>query len=224
MDTSKEKKKEQKKIIKMVEYLDPVEKAIEDEEIAEPTDEEPEEEEQQVIYPQTKEDEKESSEIGIIKELSPKRILEQLRMNLKGFFWDYEKKAYIKIEGFEPLMNDQGIAKYLSIMSSVITDLVTFSNYKDEEINRYTLYVCDKALPTIHINYKEYGIKNKSDLQIIDIQIFNLTHAAFKKAVGAGDRNIIRGTVSESIAARMYPTVPHLQQESFLSKMNPFKR
>ncbi|MBA7490699.1 hypothetical protein ES702_01240 [subsurface metagenome] len=167
----------------------------------------------------------EASEIGIIRELSPKKILEQLRMNLKGYFWDYEQKGYIRIQGFTPLMNDKGIAKYLSIMSSVITDLVTFSNYQADEINRLTLYVCDKAIPTIHINYKDFGIKDKSDLQIIDIQIFNLTLAAFKKAVGAGDRNVVRGTVSESMINRqmMQPQFQP-QQQGFLSKLNPFSR
>lgn len=165
----------------------------------------------------------EAAEIGIIRELSPKKVLEQLRQNLKGYFWDYEKKEYVKIEGMEALMNEKGISKYLSIMSSVITDLVTFSNYKDTEINELTLYVCDKAIPTIHINYKEYGIKAKSDLEIIDIQIFNLTLAAFKKAVGAGDRSVVRGTVSEDIRSR-YGSYPIPQQErGFLSKMNPFK-
>jgi hypothetical protein len=132
------------------------------------------------------------SEAGIIKELSPKKVLEQIYMKLKGYEYDYEKQDYFKIA--EPLMNDKGISKYISILGSVISDIVTFSNYKADEINNLTLYVCEKAIPTIHINYQEYGIKDKSDLQIIDIQIFNLTLAAFKKAMGAGDRNVVRGT------------------------------
>lgn len=163
------------------------------------------------------------SEIGIIKELSPKKVLEQLRMNLKGFYFDTDKKEYVKIPGMEPLMNDKGIAKYLSVMGSVITDLVTFSNYQASEINQLTLYVCEKVIPTIHINYKEYGIKEKSDLQILDVQIFNLTLASFKKGLGSGDRNVIRGVISESIAnSPIYP------EESpgggFLAKLNPFRK
>ena len=50
-----------------------------------------------------KEEDKEAAEIGIIRELSPKKVLEQLRMNLKGFFWNYEKKGYQGIEGYKPL-------------------------------------------------------------------------------------------------------------------------
>jgi len=166
----------------------------------------------------------EAAEIGIIRELSPKKVLEQLRMNLKGFFWDYVDKKYVKVDGFEPLLNDKGIAKYLSIMSAVITDLVTFSNYRDDEINRLVLFVCDKVIPTIHINYNEYGIKEKSDLQIIDVQIFNLTLAAFKKAVGAGDRNVVRGTISESIMNRPNNQGGYPEKRGFLSKINPFAR
>ncbi len=194
-----------------------------------PTQEEPEEPEGPEAYNPVgipgKEEKEEPAEIGIIRELSPKKILEQLRMNLKGYFWDYEQKAYLKLPGFTPLMNDKGIAKYLSIMSAVITDLVTFSNYQADEINQLVLFVCDKAIPTIHINYKDYGIQEKSDLQIIDIQIFNLTLAAFKKAVGAGDRNVVRGTVTESMINRqmMQPQFQP-QQQGFLSKLNPFSK
>jgi len=178
-----------------------------------------------VMPPQMRE-EREAPEIGVIRELSPKKVLEQLRMNLKGFFWDYDKKGYIKLDGFEPLLNDKGIAKYLSIMASVITDLITFSSYSEKEIPQLVLYICDKAIPVIHINYKEYGIKEKSDLQIIDIQIFNLTLGAFKKAVGAGDRSVIGRTIQESIVTRAGVTnqLREEKERGFLSRLNPFAR
>lgn len=169
-------------------------------------------------------DREESPEIGIIRELSPKKVMEQLRMNMKGYFWDYEAKGYLKI--IEPLMNERGIAKYLSIVSSVVTDLLTFSSYKEQEIQALVLYVCDKAIPTIHVNYKEYGIQDKSDLQIIDIQIFNLTNSAFHKAVGGGDRSVVRGTVSEAMMSRNFggqPTRGGQRETGFLGKLNPFK-
>lgn len=176
-----------------------------------------------VMPPQEKKEE--APEIGIIRELSPKKVLEQLRMNIKGWYWNYEEDKWEKVIE-KPLLNDKGISKYLSIVGSVITDLLTFSNYREDEINRYVLFVCEKAIPVIHINYKEYGILEKSDLQIVDIQLFNLTMSAFKKAVGAGDRNVIRGTVSEQIASRMgygYPVqMSRKERRGFLSKVNPF--
>jgi len=183
----------------------------------------PIEEPEYVMPPET--EERESPEIGIIRELSQaKKILEQVRMNLKGFFWDYAKKKYIKVEGMDPLMNDKGIAKYLSILAPFVSDLTTFSNYKPDEINAYILYICDKAIPTIHINYKEYGVKEKSDLQILDIQLLIYASGAFRKAIGAGDRNVVRGTVEEKMIARSgYPS-PYQEKRGFLSKVNPFAK
>ncbi len=168
--------------------------------------------------------EKSEAEVGIIKELSPVKVLNQLRMELKGYYYDYDTEKWVKLR--EPLMNDKGIGKYLSIISSVVTDLVTFSSYAPEEINKLVQYVCEKAIPVIHINYKEFGIKDKADLQILDIQIFNLTKAAFHKAIGAGDRNVIRGTYGEQTMYRYgYPTpAPLPQQKSIFSKLNLFSR
>jgi len=173
---------------------------------------------EEIMPPVIKKDE---AEVGIIKELSPLKVLNQLRMELKGYYWDYDDEKWVKIR--EPLMNDKGIGKYLSIISSVVTDLVTFSNYRPEEINKLVEYVCEKAIPVIHINYKEYGIKDKSDLQIIDIQIFNLTKAAFHKALGAGDRNVIRGTYGEQMTYRYGYPAPS-KEKSFLSRINPFSK
>jgi len=163
---------------------------------------------------------KEEAEVGIIRELSPVKVLNQLRMELKGYSWDYDEEKWVKLR--EPLMNDKGIGKYLTIISSVVTDLVTFSSYQPEEINKLVEYVCEKAIPVIHINYKEFGIKDKSDLQIIDIQIFNLTKAAFHKAMGAGDRNVIRGTYGEQMMYKYGYQQP--RDKSFFSKINPFSR
>jgi len=175
-------------------------------------------EDNEVLPPATK---KEEAEVGIIRELSPVKVLNQLRMELKGYYYDYDEQKWVKLR--EPLMNDKGIGKYLSIISSVVTDLVTFSSYKPEEINKLVEYICEKAIPVIHINYKEYGIQEKSDLQIIDIQIFNLTKAAFHKALGAGDRNVIRGTYGEQMMYKYgYPNQNN--EKGFLGRINPFSK
>ena len=176
------------------------------------------------VYPPQQE-ERESPDIGIIRELSQaKKVLEQIRMNLKGFFWDYAEKKYIKVEGMKPLMNDKGISKYLSIIAPFVSDLTTFSNYRMDEINQYILYICDKAIPTIHINYKEYGVEEKSDLEILDIQLLIYAAGAFRKAIGAGDRNVVRGTVEEKMLSRTGFSQMPQSNKGFLNKINPFAK
>jgi len=183
----------------------------------------PEEELQQPIEP-PKEIREEAPEIGIIRELSPSKVMKQLRMELKGYSWDYEKEKYVRIEGMMPLMNDKGIGKFLTIVSSVVTDLVTFSSYKEEEVNHLTEYVMRQSIPVIYFNWKDYGIKSKSDLKIVTTKLFNLTLAAFKKAMGAGDRNLVRGTVTESMINRQGYSIPASpkRKRSIWSNINPF--
>jgi len=168
----------------------------------------------------------ETPEIGIIRELSPSKVMKQLRMELKGYSWDYEKEKYVRIEGMMPLMNEKGIGKFLTIISSVVTDLVTFSSYKENEVNHLTEFVMRQSIPVIYFNWKDYGIKSKSDLKIVSTKLFNLTLAAFKKAMGAGDRNLVRGTVTESMINRQgySDPIPTKRRRSIWSNISPFSR
>lgn len=132
----------------------------------------------------------ESESAGIIKELSPRKVLEQVRMNLNGYFFNYDLGKYEQL--MKPLMNENGVTKIMWILSSAINDVITFSNYKEGEAEKFTIFVCEKGLFPIHINWREYGIQSKSDLEIIDSMVMNLTFGAFRKALGAGDRNVVR--------------------------------
>lgn len=183
---------------------------------------------EQASYPygtmiQSKE-EKESSEIGIIKGLSPKEVLENIRMEMRGYYWDYVKKKYDKIEGMHPMMNDLGIAKYLSIVSTFVSDLVTFSNFNEEQISKVVIHICDEVFPVIAMNWREYGIPTKSDIIPVNLKIFITSWSSFNKALGAGDRGVVRGVTTENILQRGgYPQMP-VERKGFLSKINPFGR
>jgi len=143
------------------------------------------------------------AEVGIIKELSPFKTLTRIRENLRGYFWSEEDKEYQKVEGFEPLMNDKGINKFLAILSSFLNDTITMSNIPPEEVNKLVEHICDEVIPIMHIHYKEWGIKTKGDLGILDSQIFMMAYGAIHKASGAGDRAVIRGFSRLNPFARM---------------------
>jgi hypothetical protein len=179
----------------------------------------------QSVMPPRFNDREESPEIGVIRELSPKKVKEQIRMELKGYSYDYEEKKYIKIEGEVPMMNELGIQKYISCLSAV-TDTVTFSNYTLEDAKAHTLFVMESVIPTLYINYKDYGITSKCDLPVLTSKLFNLTYAAFMKAVGAGDRGVIGRTIQESIMTRagQQQFQQPQQKGGIFNNINPFKR
>lgn len=170
---------------------------------------------------------REEASIGIIKELSPKKILETLRHNLVGEYFDTENKKWEKIEGYEPLLNAYGRAKYIQIASSVVTDLVTFANYNVDEIPNLVRFTMKSIIPVMHLNYKLWGIKNKVDLPLVTSQLFQLTLASFKKAQGAGDRGVIGRTITEQIVARntnQEGQAPIDKGSGFYSRLNPFMK
>ena len=83
------------------------------------------------------------SEVGIIKELSSFKTLQRVKENMLGKFWNEETKQFEKIEGFRPLMNERGVNKYLSILSSFLNDVVTMSNLPGEDTNRICIHICE---------------------------------------------------------------------------------
>lgn len=181
----------------------------------------------ETVMPPRFQEKEEPSEIGVIRELSPRKVKEQIRMELKGFEYDKEKKKWVKIEGETPMMNDLGIQKFLNSFPA-ITDTVTFSNYTFEVADKITLFIMESSIPSIYVNYKEYGIKDKSDLPILTAKLFTLTHAAFHQAVGAGHRGVIGRTISESIMTRsgeVRMAQQQLQERGgIFSRINPFSR
>jgi len=182
---------------------------------------------QDTYFPPAQQQQDSPNEIGVIRELDPFKVLENLRHNLSGDIFDSEKKKWIRIA--EPIMNDKGIGKYISIVAAPVSSLITFSNFQLDEIPPLALFVCEKAIPVIHVNYKEYGIKDKANLQILDIQLLYLTIGALKKALGAGDRGVIGRTISENImnrGAMPMQGMPMMleQKKGFWSRLNPFSR
>ena len=67
---------------------------------------------------------------------------------------------------------------------------------------------------------------DKTNLQILDVQLLYMTLAALKKALGAGDRGVIGRTISENIMTRagiLNPLSGREEKKGFFSKINPFK-
>jgi hypothetical protein len=169
----------------------------------------------------------ESPEIGVIRELSPKKVKERIKKELEGMEWNESEKKWVKIKDFVPMMNSLGVQAYCNSLP-VMSDTVTFSNYTVEQIMPMVLFAMESVIPTIYVNYKLYGITNKANLPILTYNLFVLTSAAYQKALGAGDRGVIGKTTSETILNRSgqmsQQNMPNERRGGFLSALNPFKR
>ena len=145
----------------------------------------------------------EKNSVGIAKVLSTGKLLKSVVMVLKGYYYDHEEKEFINIdETVKPLMNEKGITMYIMALSSGLNDVNTFSNYKEEEVERLCTYVLEQIIPVIHLNWEIFGIENECDLDLIDTMLTTLTFACYKKAFGAGDRGLFAKSYSENVNYR----------------------
>lgn len=144
----------------------------------------------------------EQPEIGIIKGLSPDKVLERIEYRLRGYSWNAGKKEWYKIR--DPIMNEEGIQNIIQILASV-SEVVTMSNFDKTEIPILVYEVIRKNLPYFFVYSEEYQLR-PNDFNIISTTLLTFTLASFKKAQGAGDRNVIRGTLSENILMRQAST------------------
>lgn len=146
--------------------------------------------------------------ISLVKELSPQDHLREMMQWLEGKVWDDKKKIYVKItDSVKPLMNEEGRNMFFHQATSIISPIVTMSNYtKDYRmIHALTLMLVKRATIHFHLHWRDYDIKRKTQIAMIGDKLMILGLSAFYKALGAGDRKAATSNIHESISTLMRP-------------------
>lgn len=160
-------------------------------------------------------------EIGLVRELNPRKITENIEKYLRGEVWDDEKQKFVK--KFKAVFNDKGINMYMLTINGVINQIITLSNFSDEECRRICFFVMEDIIPIIDVNYIEFGISDKMMLPSIHAMLFTMTFGALKRAMNEGDRRVIGRSITENIMTRHQPDEQNKKKDSVFSKLNPFK-
>ncbi len=141
------------------------------------------------------------SGFSLVKELSPKEPLYDIMENLRGRIWDNRVQKYVLIEGATPLLNDEGIDIFFQHATSIINQINTMSNFTNDYLKIHLIIrmVIKHAVADFHINWRDYGIKRKTNITLITDKLMVLGLSAFYHALGAGDRKASTSNISESI-------------------------
>lgn len=141
------------------------------------------------------------SGFSLVKELSPKEPLYDIMENLRGKIWDNRSQKYVLVEGAEPLMNDEGIDVFFHHATTLINQINTMSNYTTDynKIHQIVRMAIKHAICDFHINWRDYGIKRKTNITVITDKLMILGLSSFYHALGAGDRKASTSHISESI-------------------------
>jgi len=168
----------------------------------------------------------EEKNVSILQQLSPQEHLKELIMWLQGKIYDKKQKEYVKLDGIKPFMNAEGIDMFFHYATSIISPIVTMSNYGADknQISRLVMMNIKDASIHFHLHYKDYGISKKTKIKVLTNKLTTLGLSAFYKALGGGDRKAGTSHISESISTLMRPQddIQTKQRRSLLQRMMPF--
>lgn len=175
--------------------------------------------------------------VGLAKELDPNHSLIDTIHMLRGELKDPKTGQYKK--QLQRVMNEQGIAIFVSQVKAGANNVNTQSNYRADDKLIYKL-MNKWILDLVYIFYYERKkfveqedekgiiefclIKDEAVVSLIINLAVGLMLPAFFKALGAGDRSAITRTVSEMInkAYKDEQEQPIAKRRGLLSKVNPF--
>jgi len=165
---------------------------------------------------------------SLVQQLSPQKHLREIMMWLNGKLYNEETGEYEEIEGAKPFMNKEGNDMFFHYATSIISPIVTMSNYRADTkmIHKLVLMNIKDAIIHFHLHYQDYGITRKTKIRILTNKLTTLGLSAFYKALGGGDRKASTSNISESIntlSRQGFNNEQPIKSSGVFSKMNPFK-
>lgn len=145
--------------------------------------------------PQTESNEEREQQVSIIKGLSTENDLMKIELRLRGYRYDFFKRQLIQSR--QPIMNDYGIGNFMASMQA-LGDLANFSNYDEKEIPKLVVLFFEDNYPDFVVYADEFEL-NQKDMNVIKSILKFYALSVLKNAKNAGHRNVVRGTLSESV-------------------------
>ncbi len=132
----------------------------------------------------------------LVDETNPKRIVHSILLRLQG---EMENPDGTRVSIGEAKVNKKGISSIWFILDSHINQNVILSHLDRKEITSIMDSLQDDLVDDLGLNYKEYGIVNKTDLDTINNSILVNIFLCLKRAEGQNEKNWLKGITSEQV-------------------------
>lgn len=116
----------------------------------------------------------------------------------------------------EPRMNEKGVMKVEFVLTSFINQNTILTHLDDKQIAKWMIQVADDLTDDLTLSWREYGIKNKMDLDIIMDAVLNVIYCAYNRALGQNEKNWLKTMTMETVSSA--PRIMAPKKESFWSK------
>ena len=149
----------------------------------------------------------------LVDQTNPKRIVKEIILRLRGL---EEKPDGTLVQVAEPKINKKGIDNIWFILDSHINQNVILSHIEKNEIQKMMTGLQEDLVDDLSLNWREYGIKKKTDLDTINNSVLFNVYLALKRAEGQNEKNWLSKISVENISSAT--RLPNMRKEGFWSK------
>lgn len=132
-------------------------------------------------------------------QLELNEILERIEHTLRGDQVKIEggQQIWIKLEEGhkDRLLNDNGVAEVLRILSMYLNRNTILGNYTDEEVNDKVFDFGDRLNTLFYTKYEKIGLDNaekRKNFEMLWGMLVDTVHSAYTRAIGGQERSSLR--------------------------------
>lgn len=168
---------------------------------------------QMAMYAPQMYDQMQQNQAVLVSETNPSKVVKKIVLNLQGL----NEKPGGEIERWgEPKMNEKGISWATYLLESCINQNIILSHFDEKQIAKMMIQIGNSMTDDLTLNWKAYGIKNKTDLDIIEDTLLYNIWATLNRALGQNEKNWIGRISVENISGQS--SMPKPKDGGFLSK------
>ena len=152
----------------------------------------------------------------LVEQTNPKNIVRAIILRLQGL---EELPDGRKVKVAEAKLNKSGIDNIWFILDSHINQNIILTHLDEDrkkEISKIMNGLQNDLVDDLSLNWREYGIKKKTDLDTINDSILVNIYASLKRAEGQNEKNWLGKISVEQISAGS--RMPSPKKEGFWSK------
>ena len=138
------------------------------------------------------------SEAVLVEQTNPKRIVKDIVLRLKGMELLPNGQEVVVAT---PKMNKKGIEKMSFLLESHINQGVILSHLDEKIIGNMIITLSEDLVDSLALNWREFGIKDKTDLDDINNSVLMNVFLALKRAEGQNEKNWLGKISVENIGS-----------------------
>jgi len=131
---------------------------------------------------------------SIVYMTDPQKEIKKLKLSLMNAYID--DKGDIIHYG-DPLLNNDGIAKIIGFVNSIVNTSSNMTNLDEDKIEKIMMFNSNIIIENLMVNRITWGIKGHDARDLILAKVTNLMNITLNRSLDEGERRFWKGTQQE---------------------------